>query len=129
MGDSIFVGELTTEPSAKGLTVRLTITNPQPHGVSVQYRSGMTADLWLVDSRGARLWAWSSEMMFTQALRNMIIAADKTFTVTFVIPQAVLNKTSQGTMMQAKYAGIALESHQPAMADIIAPLPRTLSAK
>ncbi len=129
MSEAIFEGRLTSEPSAKGLSVRLTIHNPRQHDVAIQYRSGMTADLWLVDAQGKRLWAWSNTMMFTQALRDTIVTADKTFSVNFTIPNTVLSKMPQGILMQAKYAGIALEVNQPAMADITAPLPIRLMVR
>ncbi len=129
MTTGIFEGQLTSEPSAKGLSVRLTIHNPRQHGVAVQYRSGMTADLWLVDAQGKQLWAWSSTMMFTQALRDTVVAADRTFSVNFTIPQAVLSQMPEGTIMQAKYAGFAQEINQPAMADIKALLPMRLMVR
>ncbi|MCE9678815.1 BsuPI-related putative proteinase inhibitor [Shewanella sp. AS1] len=120
--EGILNGVLTSQSDVKGLAVTLTITNPRSVGVAIQYRSGMTADLWLVDPNGKRLWAWSSEMMFTQALRDVVIGANKSVTVKFLVPAKVLAKAPRGSMLVAKYAGRVQDSSMQAMADVELPL-------
>lgn len=123
---SLFKGELTSTLTDKGLKVTLTVSNPNDYGVPIQYRSGMTADLWVVDADGNRLWAWSNEMMFTQALRDVVIAPHQQVKVNFMIPAAQLAGFPPGAMLLARYDGVATESseQQVALADITVPLAR-----
>lgn len=121
---SLFKGELTSLATDKGLKVLLTVSNPHQYGVPIQYRSGMTADLWVINAKGKRLWAWSNEMMFTQALRDVIIAPNQQVKASFIIPAADLATFPEDAKLVARYAGVATESSQVVLADIIAPLPR-----
>ncbi|MCL1091834.1 BsuPI-related putative proteinase inhibitor [Shewanella profunda] len=85
-------GELLLDPFVgvkQPLTVTFTVTNPQSYAVPLRYNSGMTADLWLVTMEGKRLWAWSDDMMFTQALRDTQLDAGRTITEKFIIPENI----------------------------------------
>ncbi|WP_119976873.1 BsuPI-related putative proteinase inhibitor [Shewanella algidipiscicola] len=123
---SLFKGELTSSLVDKGLQVTLMVSNPNDYGVPIQYRSGMTADLWVVDADGKRLWAWSDEMMFTQALRDVVIAPHQQVKVNFMIPESQLVAFPADAMLLARYDGVATESseQQVALVDISAPLTR-----
>ena len=120
--DKMTKGLLTGELEAsvdKGLLVSLTITNNQSYGVPVQYRSGMTADLQLLDPMGNKIWAWSNEMMFTQAIRDTVIPVGKPITVKFKIPEATMKQVKGGGYtLNAIYAGHATESKSVAMGDV-----------
>ncbi|MBB1267979.1 proteinase inhibitor [Shewanella sp. SR44-3] len=78
------------ESTQQAQTLTLTLVNQQQYAVALQYNSGMTADLWLLAPDGTRLWAWSDEMMFTQAIRNVTMASGETLTVEFQLPAHTL---------------------------------------
>jgi len=114
----LLTGELQVM-SNDGLSVLLSITNNQTYGVLIQYRSGMTADLQIMDPQGEKVWAWSDDMMFTQALRDTSIASGQTIKAQFTVPESVLTKLKgRGYSLVAKYVGHATESKQVAMTDV-----------
>ncbi|ACA86890.1 BsuPI-related putative proteinase inhibitor [Shewanella woodyi] len=118
MTKGLLTGELDATLD-NGLLVSLKILNNQPYGVPIQYRSGMTADLQLLDPMGDKVWAWSNEMMFTQAIRDTVIPSGKEMTVKFKIPQTVMSQLKgKGYTIKAIYAGQAIESKELAMGDI-----------
>lgn len=116
-------GELTVEPfegTKKPLKATLTVTNNQAYTVGLRFNSGMTADLQLLSHRGQRLWAWSDDMMFTQALRDTQLAPGKQLFARFSIPVNALAKIpADGAILEAKLAGKALESEQVTMAPVV----------
>lgn len=120
--EAMQVGLLTGELQVmanNGLSVLLSITNNQTYGVLIQYRSGMTADLQIMDPQGEKVWAWSDDMMFTQALRDTSIASGQTIKAQFTVPETVLsNLKGRGYSLVAKYVGHATESKQVAMTDV-----------
>lgn len=100
-------------------TVTLIITNNQSFAVPIQYRSGMTADLHLLDPQGNKIWAWSDTMMFTQAIRDVVIAAGKVIPVKFTLPKDALAQVKgKGYSLVAVYAGHATESTTEAMGEV-----------
>lgn len=118
MTKGLLTGELDVTLD-NGLLVSLKILNNQSYGVPIQYRSGMTADLQLLDPMGDKIWAWSNEMMFTQAIRDTVIPSGKETTVKFKIPQTVMSQLKgKGYTIKAIYAGQAIESKELAMGDI-----------
>ncbi|MCF1426661.1 MAG: hypothetical protein LPD71_01275 [Shewanella sp.] len=115
--------QVSDKPSARGLTViQLLVTNPQSYGVPMQFNSGMTGDLWLMAANGERLWAWSDDMMFTQALRNLTLASGKTMTVNFDIPAKVMERARQGDYWQARLMAHNSESTKPLLMPQILPV-------
>lgn len=95
---------------ASGFTVSLLITNNQSYGIPIQYRSGMTADLHLLDPKGNKVWAWSDTMMFTQAIRDVVIPPGKVTPVRFTLPKEALAKVKgKGYSLVAIYAGQATD--------------------
>ncbi|BAJ02361.1 BsuPI-related putative proteinase inhibitor [Shewanella violacea] len=100
-------------------TVSLIITNKQSYGVPIQYRSGMTADLHLLDPQGNKIWAWSDSMMFTQAIRDVVIPSGEMTPVRFKLSKEVLAKIKgKGYSLVAIYAGHATESTKVAMGNV-----------
>ncbi|MGL5047883.1 MAG: BsuPI-related putative proteinase inhibitor [Shewanella sp.] len=116
-------GELTLAPFIdfkQPLKATLTVTNPQTYSVGLRFHSGMTADLWLVTQEGKRLWAWSNEMMFTQALRDSQLAAGKVLTTVFSIPPKVFaGIPAGGARLEAHFAATALASNTAVMAPVV----------
>lgn len=101
------------------INVTLQYTNHQSYAVPLMFRSGMTADLWLIDPQGKKLWAWSNEMMFTQAIREVVMPAGKTQNVKFRLPVNMEEKLGKGYRLTAVFAGQATESQRPAMAKVV----------
>ncbi|WP_299806784.1 BsuPI-related putative proteinase inhibitor [uncultured Shewanella sp.] len=99
--------------------ITLEYTNNQSHGVPLMFPSGMTADLWLLDPQGKRVWAWSNEMMFTQAIRELVMPAGKTQRVKFAIPADVVANIGKGYSLKVIFAGRATESQVPVMLPVI----------
>lgn len=116
-------GELALAPFVdfkQSVKATLTVTNPQTYAVGLRYNSGMTADLLLVTQDGKRLWAWSDDMMFTQALRDSQLAAGKVITTSFSIPpKAFAGIPADGARLEAHFAAKALESDALVMAPIV----------
>lgn len=119
----ILQGELTVDPfvdTKKPVKATLTVTNNQEYAVALRFNSGMTADLRLLSHSGQRLWAWSDDMMFTQALRDIQLAPGKQLSARFSIPANVLAKIpADGARLEATLAGKALESGQVTMAPVV----------
>ncbi len=114
----LLTGELQVTPD-NGLSVLLSITNNQAYGVLIQYRSGMTADIQIRDPQGEKVWAWSDDMMFTQALRDTSIASGQMIKQQFTVPESVLSQLKgRGYSLVATYVGHATESKQVAMTDV-----------
>ena len=126
MSQAVLNGHLDVVPfyqNAKSMPVSLTVTNQAEHGVDIQFNSGMTADLWLLNPSGVKIWAWSETMMFTQALRQVRIGAGKSLKANFNVPAEVLAKiNTNGYRLQAKFVGKVQESDLPSMNDIIVEL-------
>ncbi|AVV82547.1 BsuPI-related putative proteinase inhibitor [Shewanella putrefaciens] len=80
----------------------------------------MTADLWLVTMEGKRLWAWSDEMMFTQAIRDTRLDAGASITEKFIIPENILAAIStDGARLEAHFAAKVIESEVPVMIPVV----------
>lgn len=117
---TLFEGKLIVEhDTGSAMNVTLQYTNTQSYGVPLMFNSGMTADLWLFDSAGKKVWAWSNEMMFTQALRETVMPAGKTQNVKFRIAEGIAMKIGKGFYLQAIFSGRATESQTPAMTPVI----------
>jgi hypothetical protein len=72
--------------------MRFTVTNTQSHSIDMQFNSGMTADLLLINSEGDTIWHWASDRMFTQAIRQVRLASGETIDVDFQVPSKVLEQ-------------------------------------
>ncbi|NMH64127.1 proteinase inhibitor [Shewanella sp. SHSM-M6] len=122
MAQDLFTGELILDSAFEPnqpLKVTLLVTNVQRHAVALRYNSGMTADLWLLDPQGKRLWAWSDDMMFTQALRDTVIQAGGVIKVRFLIPAKALARVKgKGYYLEAYFAGKAQEAQESQQATL-----------
>ena len=116
----LFEGKLMVEHNTgSAMNVTLQYTNSQSYGVPLMFNSGMTADLWLFDATGKKVWAWSNEMMFTQALRETVMPAGKIQNVKFRIADGIAATIGKGFYLQAIFSGRATESQTPAMVPVI----------
>lgn len=53
--------------------VTLRVTNIADHSVELDFPSGMTHDVVILDSIGHQVWRWSEGRMFTQAVRTTLL--------------------------------------------------------
>ncbi|UJF20733.1 BsuPI-related putative proteinase inhibitor [Shewanella sp. OMA3-2] len=117
MQEALLDAKLAISPfyqDAKSMAVELTVTNSNSVGVDLQFNSGMQADLWLLDPKGQKVWAWSDDMMFTQAIKQIRIGAGKSFKSQFNVPSAILAGVNKpGFTLQPKFKGLASESRLP----------------
>ncbi|GIU26635.1 proteinase inhibitor [Shewanella schlegeliana] len=116
VGEELLDAKLVVTSNAD---ITLEYSNNQRYGIPLMFPSGMTADLWLLDPQGKRVWAWSNEMMFTQAIREGVMPAGKTQYVKFKIPADIAAKIGKGYSLKAIFAGRATESQRPAMNPVI----------
>ncbi|MCE9787079.1 BsuPI-related putative proteinase inhibitor [Shewanella chilikensis] len=124
---ALFDGKLTFSDvvDKQPLQVMLEIHNPKEYPIGIRFNSGMTADLWLLDDKEQRVWAWSDEMMFTQAIRDTSIKPGQTLKVMFKVPAKTLERIGpEGYSFQARFEGKPLESSVAAMAMLEVPVAR-----
>ncbi|WP_226684369.1 BsuPI-related putative proteinase inhibitor [Shewanella indica] len=124
---ALFEGKLTFSDvvDKQPLQVMLEIHNPKAYAIGIRFNSGMTADLWLVDDKEQRVWAWSDEMMFTQAIRDTSVKPGQTLKVMFKVPAKALERIGpEGYSFQARFEGKPLESSMAAMAMLEVPVAR-----
>lgn len=107
------------------LQAMLEIRNLNEYAVGIRFNSGMTADLWLLDDKEQRVWAWSDDMMFTQALRDTRLEPGQALKVMFKVPAKTLERIGpEGYSFQARFMGKPLESKLAAMAMLEVPVAR-----
>jgi hypothetical protein len=63
---------------ADGVTFDFRVVNPGDRKVEVNFPSGKTHELVVLDSLGREVWRWSSGRMFTQALQNKVMHSSDT---------------------------------------------------
>ncbi len=61
-----------------GVAFDFTITNSGAKKVEVNFPSGQTHDLVVLDSLGREVWRWSNGRMFTQSLQNKVLRSSDT---------------------------------------------------
>ena len=75
-------------PVASSLNVRIGpgvafafhITNNAPKRLEINFPSGQTHDIVVLDSAGREVWRWSEGKMFTQSLQNKVLEANEKLT-------------------------------------------------
>lgn len=117
MNEALLNAKLDISPfyqDAKSMAAELTVTNTSNVGIDLQFNSGMQADLWLLDPKGQKIWAWSDDMMFTQAIKHIRIGAGKSLKSQFNVPNDILAQVNKrGFTLQPKFKGVASESSLP----------------
>ena len=68
---------LSVEPTADSVRFLLQVTNATQAPLTLEFRSGQSYDF-VVSDGGTTVWTWSGDMMFTQALRSVTLAAGET---------------------------------------------------
>ncbi|MCL1125134.1 BsuPI-related putative proteinase inhibitor [Shewanella surugensis] len=111
---SLLTGELILPPHIgknTALTVVLTVSNPQSYGVPLLFSSGKSGDLLIYNDKGQKIWTWSEQMMFTQALREKVLGAGESIKVRFAVPAKLISELwGSDYTLQATFAGKATES-------------------
>ncbi len=69
------IQELTVEKRNGKLLMELKVTNSGDSPYSVSHRNGQIYDFIITDKNGEKLWQWSDNMAFTQALTSSSVAA------------------------------------------------------
>lgn len=64
----------------RNVKVSLRVTNVADHAVEIDFPSGKTHDVVILDSTGHEVWRWSDGRMFTQAVRNTLLGANESVT-------------------------------------------------
>lgn len=119
MGAGLLDGKLSVESGKENeIIATLTYQNNQSYGVPLMFASGKTADLIVSDENGKKLWFWSMGMMFTQAIREIVMPAGATQKVKFTIPSHIAVKIGKGSTLTAVFSGKATESQRPAMQEV-----------
>ncbi len=77
--EGLLIATLQVESHADSLHFVLQVTNSAQEAVPLTFRSGQSADF-VVMQEGRELWRWSSEQMFTQAIRHERLAPGETRT-------------------------------------------------
>lgn len=70
--------QVTTANDSVEMVLQVTNTTEAP--VELTFTSGQSYDFVVYDAAGAEVWRWSSEQMFTQALREERVAPGETLT-------------------------------------------------
>lgn len=124
---AFLANELASTDNTKDLNLDFTVSNPQAHSVKIQFNSGMTADLLLIDPQGEALWTWSNDMMFTQALRTVSLASGAEMNTHFSVPMTLL-KSIKGTgyRFRAVFKGKRLDDSND---ELVAPAELIFSVK
>lgn len=63
-----------------GVIFTLHVTNTTPKQIELNFGSGQTYDFVVLDAVGNPVWKWGDGQMFTQALRNKLLAPSETIT-------------------------------------------------
>lgn len=124
---AFLANELASTDNRKDLILDFIVSNPQAHSVQIQFNSGMTADLLLIDPQGEVLWTWSNDMMFTQALRTVSLASGAEINTHFSVPMTLL-KSIKGTgyRFRAVFKGKRLDDSAD---ELVAPAELTFTVK
>jgi hypothetical protein len=81
------------------------VTNTGGKKLELNFPSGQTHDVTVLDAAGGEVWHWGSGQMFTQALRNQPLDshASLTYQVRWRRPGAHGTLTAVGTLMSTNY--------------------------
>lgn len=110
---SLLHGSLSLiEVSAEYQRWQLDVSHSGKGSISAHFRSGMSADLKLSGANGERIWAWSDEMMFTQALRKETISAGSSLQFRFDVPRHLLDGCGGECRLTAEFAGRSADGQE-----------------
>ncbi|SFT64365.1 Intracellular proteinase inhibitor [Selenomonas sp. GACV-9] len=70
--------ELILQEKHGRLQIEFKITNTSSISHSLQHRTGQLYDIIITDKNGQKLWQWSDNMVFTQALTTVVISPHST---------------------------------------------------
>lgn len=107
------------EVSAEYQRWQLDVSHSGNGSISAHFRSGMSADLKLSGANGERIWAWSDEMMFTQALREETISAGSSLQFRFDVPRRLLDGCGGECRLTAVFAGRSADGQELMLPTVI----------
>jgi hypothetical protein len=70
--------QIVVRRSDNQIRFALRVVNNSKKRVEITFPSGQTYDFALLDTLGREVWRWGNDRMFTQALRNKVLAAGET---------------------------------------------------
>jgi hypothetical protein len=71
--------DLYVRTSGSAISFSLQIVNETRKGVELTFPTGQTHDFVVLDSTGREMWRWAEGRMFTQTLRNKLLAKGESF--------------------------------------------------
>ena len=78
-GDPALVTKLDVAVQ-EGVRFAFRVTNETDKSIEVDFGSGQTHDIAVLDSTGREVWRWSEGRLFTSAIRNRPLGVDETMT-------------------------------------------------
>jgi len=81
-GDDSRIGaRLEIKVLHEGVDFALDVTNESKKHIELAFPNGQTHEFVVVDSAGREVWRWSNSRLFTQALRNKLLASGESMRV------------------------------------------------
>ena len=102
----IVTAQLYVHASDSSVRLALHVVNASKKRVELTFPSGQTYDFVILDSLGREMWRWGTGRMFTQALRNKLLAGGETMDMEETWSSAPLppgKYTARGTLTSLNY--------------------------
>lgn len=80
-GETEVTHELSVSAQPEGVSFALRLTNESSRRLELNFPDGYTHDITVLDAAGRPVWRWSNGRLFTQAMRNKMLAANESFEV------------------------------------------------
>lgn len=99
-------GRLYVHATDSAVRLALHVVNAGKKRVELTFPSGQTYDFVIIDSVGREVWRWGKGRMFTQALRNRLLASGETLDVEETFNSARLRPgryTARGTLTSENF--------------------------
>jgi hypothetical protein len=102
----IVTAQLYVHAADSSVRLALHVVNTSKKRVELTFPSGQTYDFVILDSLGREMWRWGTGRMFTQALRNKLLAGGETMDMEETWSSAPLppgKYTARGTLTSLNY--------------------------
>ena len=102
----IVTAQLYVHSSDSIVRLALHVVNTSKKRVELTFPGGQTYDFVVLDSLGREMWRWGTGRMFTQALRNKLLAGGETLDVEETWTSSLLppgRYTARGTLTSLNY--------------------------
>ena len=97
------IQELTVEKRNGTLFMELKVTNSGDLPYSVSHRDGQLYDFVITDKNGEKLWQWSDNMVFTQALTSSSIDAHSFAVYKVELDSKIFHKIKDSAILVTAY--------------------------